>query len=43
MKLPARTYGYLLAFLSAAAGAVRYNLAIYANLQGFDYVAFFFA
>ncbi len=40
MKLPARTYGYLLAFLSAAAGAVRYNLAIYANMQGFDYVAF---
>ena len=37
MKLDPRTLGYLLAFASAATGAVRFNLAKYAGLQGFDY------
>lgn len=33
--------GYLLAFGSAAAGAVRFNLAVYAKVEyGFDYVSF---
>jgi drug/metabolite transporter (DMT)-like permease len=33
--------GYLLAFGSAAAGALRYNLAVWANVEyGFDYVNF---
>jgi drug/metabolite transporter (DMT)-like permease len=33
--------GYLLAFGSAAAGALRYNLAVYAKVEfGFDYLSF---
>jgi drug/metabolite transporter (DMT)-like permease len=32
--------GYLLAFLSAAAGAVRFNLAVFAKRQGLDFVPF---
>ena len=35
-----RSLGYLLALISAATGAVRFNLAVYAGLQGFDYVVF---
>jgi len=35
-----RTFGYLLAFGSAAAGAVRYNLAVWAERFGFSYVPF---
>jgi len=36
-----RELGYLLAFGSAAAGALRYNLAVWANEEyGFDYLAF---
>lgn len=36
-----RGWGFLLAFLSAAAGAMRYNLAVYANVSGgVDYVPF---
>jgi drug/metabolite transporter (DMT)-like permease len=38
-----QSIGYLLAFASAVAGAVRYNLATYADTSyGFDYVPFLF-
>ena len=40
MRLNPRTLGYSLAFASAVTGAVRFNLAKYAGLQGFDYVVF---
>ena len=40
MKLRVSTAGYLLALASAAAGAVRYNLAVFANPRGFEYVPF---
>jgi drug/metabolite transporter (DMT)-like permease len=36
----ARSIGYLLALGSAATGAVRYNLAVFADLRGFSYVPF---
>jgi drug/metabolite transporter (DMT)-like permease len=35
-----RGLGYLLALLSAVAGAVRYNLAVFANERGFEFVPF---
>lgn len=40
MKLDRRTVGYLLALGSAVAGAIRFNLAVYAKQFGFDYVSF---
>ena len=40
MRLRVSTIGYLLALASAVAGAVRYNLAVYAKGHGFDYVPF---
>jgi len=41
VKLKVGTAGYLLALGSAAAGAIRYNLAVFAReTAGFDYVAF---
>ncbi|MHC4550092.1 MAG: DMT family transporter [Planctomycetota bacterium] len=42
MSIRPRTLGYLLAFGSAAAGAMRYNLAVFARPRGFDYVPFLF-
>ena len=38
--MSARAIGYWLAFASAAAGAARYNLAVYAESLGFSYVPF---
>jgi drug/metabolite transporter (DMT)-like permease len=35
-----RSIGYLLAVASAATGAVRYNLAVFADLRGLSYVPF---
>jgi drug/metabolite transporter (DMT)-like permease len=40
VSLDRQSLGYLLAFLSAAAGAVRYNLAIFADERGFEFVPF---
>jgi drug/metabolite transporter (DMT)-like permease len=42
VKVSRATLGYLLAFGSAATGAVRYNFAVYAEKLGFDYVPFLF-
>jgi len=39
-KLDRQGLGYLLAFGSAAAGALRYNLAVYAEGYGFEYIPF---
>jgi len=39
-KLDHQALGYLLAFASAAAGALRYNLAVYAEGYGFEYIPF---
>ena len=40
MKLDRQSVGYLLAFGSAAAGALRFNLAVYAEGYGFEYIPF---
>lgn len=40
MRIDARSLGYLLAFASAVAGAARYNLAVFAEEKGFEYVPF---
>ncbi|MHC4953028.1 MAG: DMT family transporter [Planctomycetota bacterium] len=40
MKIDKQALGYLLAFGSAAAGALRYNLAVYAEGYGFEYIPF---
>ena len=40
MRARPATIGYLLALASAAAGAVRYNLAVFAEPRGFSYVPF---
>ncbi|MEE8106412.1 MAG: DMT family transporter [Planctomycetota bacterium] len=41
-RIDKRSLGYMLAFASAATGAVRYNLAVYADLRGFGHVWFLF-
>lgn len=42
MRFSRTSVGFLLAFASAATGAVRYNFAVYAKKHGFDYVPFLF-
>ena len=42
MRLSRTSIGFLLAFGSAATGAVRYNFAVYARQLGFEYVPFLF-
>lgn len=40
MRIDPRTLGYALAFLSAAAGAARYNCAVFAKGDGISYIPF---
>ncbi|MFQ5843497.1 MAG: DMT family transporter [Planctomycetota bacterium] len=40
MRIGPRSLGYLLAFASAATGAIRFNLAVYAKGEGFSLVPF---
>jgi drug/metabolite transporter (DMT)-like permease len=42
VRLSRTSVGFLLAFGSAATGAVRYNFAVYARKLGFEYVPFLF-
>lgn len=42
MRLSRQSVGFLLAFGSAATGAIRYNFAVYAKNHGFDYEPFLF-